>query len=113
MQGLRRWLGSPHASNQLKGQGKSARKSETKRKQKTEDELIETHYHPSTEHMAQQLMDPTVPEKEIKEYHGYVTHHITMLETPDDSTVLEKDYRVWTKRSSNMWNWPLQGNSTR
>ncbi len=70
MQGLRRWMGSPHATNQLKGQSKSARKSETKRKQKTDDEFIEALHPQSTEYMAQQLMDPTVPEKEMKEYHG-------------------------------------------
>lgn len=66
-------MGSPHAANQLKGQGKSTRKPEAKRKQKTEDDLIETHYPQSTENIAQQLMDPTVSEKEIKEYHGYAS----------------------------------------
>ncbi|THH05147.1 hypothetical protein EW145_g5006, partial [Phellinidium pouzarii] len=79
MQGVRRWMGSQPSSSHHK----SARKAVNKAEAKQAKHEVEPSEKLSTEYIAKQLMNPEVPDDELRQYRGYINQYQTLLEEED------------------------------
>ncbi|KAG2005981.1 polyphosphoinositide phosphatase [Coprinopsis cinerea AmutBmut pab1-1] len=97
VQGVRRWIGSQtnphHHHHTKKAHSKNPASRHTEKAKPLGGAVIDTH---STEYIATQLLDPSVPEDEELEYHGYISQCTDLLDAPLSAPGGErKDYEIY------------------
>ncbi|KAL5533429.1 FIG4 [Sanghuangporus sanghuang] len=78
MQGVRRWMGT-QSSSLHKSFRKPVKKIEAKQTAREPEPGEKT----STEFISRQLLNPKVPDNELKQYEGYINQYQTLLEEED------------------------------